>query len=280
MKPGRLIADYIKTPKIEFQERLLKKLEEKGFEVEGKYILTSKKNGIPITILILLLSESYENFITETDSIKVMENEITETFDQVQSKFPVQFKDNCSKEDIAFFSSINYTNKIVLKSNITSASGTSDYKSVNIIVPNAQPRSSLNDFFSSSHSDYEVMDNFILKKETKSEIINIFQLYKHTIHFLELSYAIHERIIKSEVKNFNNLLMKNIVVPELPAPYKTVLSNRGDVIHGVGFDIYFNDVTNDPMIFSGIDLKNKIIKSYHSSFKWINEVYEKMYLDA
>lgn len=279
MNSGKFISDYLGTGTVEYQEILFTKLVEIGYEKEGKFLLATKRNGIPITILLLLFTESMDTIVQEINLLKSKEIETLEKLTSIMAHGKLKFHDNISETDKSFFENQSFTRKVVLKSNIIAASGTTTFDESIIFQPEIDPKTKLSDYFISEENKFQINYNYIeqIDDHTENEPIDIFNLYKHTIQFLELSYAIHERIAKYEIFNFNEYFNKNIPIPPIPDAYNVIIQNRGSIIHGNGLDIYFDGFSNDPLIFSNSNLENKIKSGYNSCLEWVNNTYQQMH---
>ena len=247
---------------------LLNELEKKGYEIDGKYILTIRSFGVPTTVLYFLLVDCLNKINEFQNSLN---DGIDNTLFSVSSDLlPHELELNASY--IPIISWDKQTSKSI--DHNQTASGSTAIGMSEWYFPNQQEyKTPLNEMYFSKSSNLEIGRDYIKKtssiKENDKYLITVF---KDILNFFESAYALKDRM-ESEFKSFSNL----IGVPfklEIPKALNSICYKRGSIIHESNFD--FDIASDNQLKFGNQKIGTYLKKGIDEAENWINETYLNM----
>lgn len=248
---------------------LLEKLEEMNYEKDGRYILTNKKLGVPITIMLLLMKESMDLLFKEQDKLNDLH--------QIKGKFTTkQMKDDfCLKTidtleiDIEnynwYFKQISYLEQV------PSVSGCTVSVNTNILVPIEEFPRDIDSTFYSDNPNVFFHKNVVEVKPRNPDKHSMINIFKYTIQFLEFSYAVSQRL-EAEQSKYKELFSIDINFLEKGPIFDSNCMKRKDFIHGGNLNIDINP--KDSQLTLG---KNNLVNILNTGFDeacfWVDSIY-------
>lgn len=267
---GKFLKEYFPEREFEFQEKLFSALVIKNFEMDGKYII-STKNFIPITLLVLLTKDALDRILSEIEffhkqssssNIPIDHREL-EKIGVTKSKSENSIERFCKEVKIDFDKS-------------QSVSGTFTVKKVNIYSVD-DDNISLNDLFVSENPNIEITEKSIKHNELSyNEKFNIIKLYQQVFLCSDLFYAIDQRL-KEECKLYKKYFPISVNIPFNPQPNNVgiICAQRGEFIHGKGISISFDE--HSDILLGSKEIKKTFSQAFEECLEWIDNVYEIMY---
>ncbi len=257
------------------QIALLEKLESLGYEQKGKFILTTESIGIPVTSILLLLKEALEFIINEQHEFDKNETDkivANLSFTDLINEIPDLIIINSTNLPQSFY----YEKQKVWDLNTTpSISGSVvAYQSYIYVTP--KPLGNNFDVFNYNGSRVTIYKSIIHNHSDILNEKNMIQLYKNIIMFVELSYALQQRIIEEQrlFKNFTNNHIKKL---QFGNNFKSVCGKRSGIIHGGSFKLKIVPETSKIVLSKDKDVVSvKFEKSFHEVIEWTNNIYGEM----
>jgi len=269
---GRVFNHYDAKKRLPMQVTLLRKLEELGYETKNKYILTNKRLGVPITIMLLLMKEAVEHILEEQCKVEEVSRLISiKTTDELKKEFNVELISN--DENNIKNASWEYK-RCLYSNNEDIISGSSICSETNVFIPQESFNFPLEQVVKSSNSKIKIHKNVIQEIIEEPNSYSMIKLFKDIVLYLEFSYAVKERI-KTEIESIKKLVSIEI---DLPTNYKSFEKNcqrRGALIHGGILNVSINPSTAR-LCISKSDLVNSFEEGLNEACSWVNEVYSIM----
>jgi len=264
----RFIEFYHKG-KVPNQVKIIKKLEENGYENGINNICTIKNFGVPVTILILLLFKKLENINKFQKEMDEENDKIT--IDDCNLPKGIQTKDNIY-ENVE-----SWDRKISLDIDHTICnSGSMGFASQNwFFPPTHSSYNDLNEIYFTSSNNIKIEKKCIKEiKKIKENNIHLIDVFEELFIFFELSYA-----LKSRIKKEIDLFIKNfgkIEKPVITRKFNSICQQRGSIVHdnAIRFDI---NSENELTIF-GKKITEYFSDGLKEATKWIDNIYDIMFI--
>lgn len=264
---------YDVSKRLKNQELLLEELIKLGFEIKGKYILTTSSIGIPITTMLIILKNTLK-------SIKDVQEVLLEISNN-QPVFTISTDKLIADEGLSIvpgsqhISSQMWDKKSVWYLEPTpSLSGSVAAYQTTLYKPKAS-LGDINSILFSTNQNVNIYKPVIHSLANKTNMKVLFELYKNIIIFLEFTYAFHERI-SSEIKQFNIKLAKSLTRLPLPTNFDQNCSRRGAFIHDGTFKLAINPENSLFLIGDKDVLQDSFQKTYDEAILWADQIYGEM----
>ena len=264
----RFIEFYHKG-KVPNQVKLIKKLEEKGYENGFNNICTIKNFGVPVTIFVLLLYKKLQNIDRFQ---KEMDNEIAEiAIDNCNLPKEIQTKENIYENIESWDRSVS----LAIDTTICN-SGSMGFASQNWFYPPTHSSySDLNEMYHTSSNNIKIEKKCIKEiKEKKENNIHLIDVFEELFIFFELSYALKSRIDK-EIELFTENF-EEIEIPNINREFNRICQQRGNIVHDNA--IKFEITSKNELTIFGKKITIYFRCGLEKATEWIDDIYYKMHV--
>ncbi|MDX2070615.1 MAG: hypothetical protein SFV55_19460 [Haliscomenobacter sp.] len=263
---SRFISDYL-DQKVLNQKHLIHALEERGYEKNDARILTTPLFGVPTTVYVLLLNENLvhiENFQKSFESKYISKNI---QYTDLPSAFEPKYVGKPPYQDweTKMYPSIDPE---------VNASGSMGFKVEERHYPSKFSESPLNELYKSRDDKAEVREDYLsyVKSGDDSYLIEPF---KYILTYIEISYALSERVKILEQNLFNKKFNIKLNCPKIPSEFQSICQIRVDIItHPSTSNVPRFQISKEHKLQLGNHLVAEKFKSaFLSTCDWLNDVY-------
>ena len=276
MDDPRYFDSYSEHSKLPYQKLLLEKLLQNGCETNGKYILTTKNFGLPITSMLLIMRDSCQDLISLQNEADKIHKRAPKPFTSIdiEKKFDVTID-----RDSPYFDDPWKVAEMPENDPTLYTSGGNIHYTAEYAYLDQYEHGSIKPGIISNHPDTIIKERWI-KKQTSDHLngasIPLIQIYKSLIIMLELSYAIHERVTNSEIRNFKKYSNKTLSVPIVKGVFNENNQSRGELIHTGEIGIKFHPI-EAKFKFGKKNIEKIATDGFEETCAWVNQVYKNMY---
>jgi len=266
---------YDQQKRLTSQRNLFLKLEEIGYETNGKYILSHRKTGIPVTIMLLLMKDVEAQLVQEQKELYNLHKKIDAmTTEDLDRNFGIKTQNSLIASVMLKEPNRWDYNEVSFLDSYPTISGSVAAVQTKVLVPNNPYQKPLCEIFYSDNPKIILHKHIIEVKSDDREEKSMINVIKNTIQFAEFSYALKERV-ETEISNFNNLFSANIIKPVQGRTFNSVCMKRNDIIHRGNLNIEI-DPKNNRIMFGKASLVDTISKTLNEACSWIEEIYNNM----
>lgn len=270
LENGRYINEYMPNIDVSNQKKLLERLEMMGFEKNGKYILTKKQFGVPITAMLFIMNDAMKSTFEKQDDLKKNYSQKKLKNEDVIGTY-VEPKKLSEKVDEDFKAG-EWTHVTGPNSNYpVTISGTSAYSVTQYLYPPDELNDDLKNTFRSIRPNFIIHHRMIEIKQENAQKKSMIDIFKNAIIFMEFSYAISQRI-ETEVTKFNDLFDQNIKIAIKGKIFSDNCMRRKPIIHNGILSISIDHKSNTIQI-SKNNLCHVMELGFQEAYNWINKVY-------
>lgn len=264
---GKYFINY--TPDVlASQKKLLLFLEENGFEVNGRRILTEKALGVPVTIMLLLMKDALGKI-----NLIQLELEKLKSDEQLLTSLELKEKYSCNVESSYHGNWTVYDSSVIFPEAVT-ASGSTQVWPARVMLPNEHYVGNLADVVTDTPKLIKIDDNSIIVKKDTHKSTNTIEILLEIFKFVEFSYAIGQRIIK-ERNTFKKLTGLKIKKKPDGSMLSKVQMIRKGLIHDGSIQLEYS-LLKSKFVHRGIEIEDVFRLAFNESIDVIDNLYIEM----
>ncbi len=267
----RRFFEYYHTGVVPSQVTLFNRLEQLGYEVNGKHILSTGTVGVPVTVMLLLMHDSYQDIVLLQSEMMAYKSHLgRESTDKMVEDTGLKLLKTLKPDVENVYWSKDRTNIDIS----TTASGSTQNLQADMYTPETQIASPLSDYFSSDDEDAVVSNQTIVVPDRTANPLPNIDIFRPLFSFIEFTYAIGERV-HYEVKQFNQLLGKQVSPPMKGSKFTSMNGRRTALTHEGNIKVKI-DPANSSIRLSGRLMDEEMKKTFDEVGAWVETTYASM----
>lgn len=269
--PGRFFESYHQGI-IPTQAKLYDKLESLGYEVDGKRILSTRTVGVPITVMLLLMHDAYQNIVGQQKGMMSHKSQLgQETTSQMVKNTSLTLIKSLSVDgNEVNFDMLRTTSEISMNS-----SGSTQNTAAVMYTPETELANPLTTYFASNDVDVLVSSQTILVPDKTAKPRPNIDFFRPLFSFIEFTYAVGERI-EYEVKQFHQVHNFRVILPQRGSNFESMSARRTALTHEGNIRVKI-DPADSSIKLGGQKMDQAMKETFDEVGTWVEKTYTSMY---